>query len=314
MTRLGEARYGEAASCFEHVTRLRPESADAWHALGLARQGEDDIVAAISAYRSALKLSPVRVDTLVSLSGALLDGGDAAAAITEGKRALALAPDHVPALRVVAAALAEKTPALAIATLGLALAQSPTDPDLYELLASTHRRAGNFDEAWRDYSAAIALPGRHAVAYYGLSLCRRFTPEDQPVIEAMRAALDIPGTNDRERSFLHFALGKVSDDLGHYQEAIRHFDDANRLWLASRPPDRRKISLAALRSSQTRGVHRLIERFDAAAIQDLRAYADRSERPVFIVGMRRSGTTLVEQILASHRDVAAAANNDSGHR
>ncbi len=305
LTRLAQSRHGEAAACFAQVIGPGPGSADDWHGLGLARQGEGNLRAAIDAYRTSLGLAPGRVDTLVALSGALLDGGEGAAAITASEDALKHAPNHVPALRALAAALAERTPDRAIDVIEHALTLAPANADLLELLASTHRRAGAFDEAWQGYSAALALPGQHAVAYYGLSLCRRFTPWDEQLIDAMAEALNAPGTGDRERSFLRFALGKVCDDLGRYEEAIGHFDTANRLWLDSRTPDRRKISLATLRSANTARIDGLIRHFDAARIDHLRAPGDPSERPVFIVGMRRSGTTLVEQILASHRDVVA---------
>ncbi len=100
---------------------------------------------------------------------------------------------------------------------------------------------------------------------------------------------------------VHFALGKAYDDLGDYAEAMRHYEEANRLRAMSVRLDR--AALAAKYDS-------LIAGFTAEALASARQALARPARPgddlpVFIVGMPRSGTTLVEQILSSHPAVAA---------
>ncbi len=304
LTRLSQARYGDAVLCFDAVTRLRPGSADDWHALGLARQGLDRYAAAIDAYRSALRLDADRVETLVALGGALRDSGDAPGAVQSCELALGRSPENVPALRGLAVALGGQQPARAITLIRRAVELSPDSGDLYQVLASLQRESGDFAGAFASYRAATALPGPKSVAYYGLSLSRKFTAKDQALIDEISHASRAPELDQRARSTLHFALGKVHDDLGRYGEAIAHFDQANQFWLSGRTAERAHTSLAKMRSARSSMVQRLMNRYDGANIERLHVWADPSDRPIFIIGMMRSGTTLVEQILASHPEVA----------
>jgi tetratricopeptide (TPR) repeat protein len=113
----------------------------------------------------------------------------------------------------------------------------------------------------------------------------------------MRAALEEQKFSDAGRALLHFALGKIFDDLADYETAIRHFDEANRLKRAEQVFD--ESNLAAV-------VDRSIGAFPKEEVN----VASESELPILIVGMPRSGTTLTEQILASHPQVAAGGELD----
>ncbi|MDH3412537.1 MAG: sulfotransferase, partial [Gammaproteobacteria bacterium] len=104
-------------------------------------------------------------------------------------------------------------------------------------------------------------------------------------------------TTAGSRGDLHFALGKINDDCGRYAEAFDHYQKAN----AERAA-RIKFDVDAAKAEVTR----LMQIFDTGFFNQRSDYGDSSELPVFIVGMPRSGTTLVEQILSAHPEVHAA--------
>jgi hypothetical protein len=105
---------------------------------------------------------------------------------------------------------------------------------------------------------------------------------------------------ESERAQLHYAVAKSNDDLGRYDEAIRHFDEANRIMAGLLECSGRKLDLAR----HSANIDRLIKTFDRRLFERTRGVD--SELPVFVVGMIRSGTTLVEQILSTHPEIASA--------
>jgi tetratricopeptide (TPR) repeat protein len=121
------------------------------------------------------------------------------------------------------------------------------------------------------------------------------------LVDQLEEMLQRPGRPDFDRALLHFALGKAYDDLGTYARAIQHFDAANEL-------EHRRLNFD--REAFVTRIDRLIETFTPAFFAGQVASSQvassmPSELPVCIIGMARSGTTLVEQIMSSHRAVRA---------
>jgi hypothetical protein len=108
--------------------------------------------------------------------------------------------------------------------------------------------------------------------------------------------LEQPGRTDFDRMVLHFALGKLHDDMGEYAEAIAHYDEGNRI-------EGRRLKFD--RGAFAGEIDRLVETFTPACFAAQEEQATRSELPLLIVGLPRSGTTLVEQIVSAHPRVAA---------
>lgn len=177
--------------------------------------------------------------------------------------------------------------------LSKALDLNPENPVIHQHIAVVHGRLGHFEQAVKHYREVIRLDPGYAEAYFNLSRIVSFEPGD-PFVEAIELRLKEAENSDADRSFLHFAAGKYYDDIDRTELAFAHYRNAN---------DARKV------------------RFDLAATQQnfqslmttlttgwLRSHVDGgnpSRLPVFIVGMPRSGTSLVEQILASHPLVVA---------
>ena len=128
-------------------------------------------------------------------------------------------------------------------------------------------------------------------------MSKRITQDDQPAIEQMNALLDYTPLLDLGRQRVHFALGKACDDLGDYATAMQHFDSGNQIAGRSWPFDRAHFGAS---------VHRLVTGGTTPEyFRQNRDFGSSSELPVLILGLPRSGTTLVEQIVSSHPEVGA---------
>ena len=150
---------------------------------------------------------------------------------------------------------------------------------------------GRLDQARRAFQAAAALKPNDAQIYYQLSLVTRFEPES-PDLKAMHGLLQREATLSMDDQIaLNFALGKAFSDVGKFEESFEHLSRGNAL----------KHRQARYDEAQTLG---LMERIKSTFTKDvMRAksqFGNLSSLPVFVVGMQRSGSTLVEQILASH--------------
>ena len=117
----------------------------------------------------------------------------------------------------------------------------------------------------------------------------------------MNAAVQRPQMSPQERTQLHFALGKIQEESGDYRSSMDRYDQANRLVLArmnaTRPFDIRRTEAS---------VDRMIRVYTKESLDSHRPAGDPARLPLIVFGMPRSGTTLVEQILASHPEVAGA--------
>ena len=155
---------------------------------------------------------------------------------------------------------------------------------------------GRFDAALDAYRRVLALKPDHAEAYWHMVDARTYTARDDDVM-AMERLLDGGSLGDEPTMQLSFALAKVYDDLGEYDRAFAFLERANRL---------KRSSIQFHHSEADRGFERLMAVYSGDDITRIGADGYASDVPIFIIGMMRSGTTLIEQILASHSHVHGA--------
>ncbi len=181
----------------------------------------------------------------------------------------------------------------AIDLFGRAVAADPGDPNLLCNFGIAQRTFGEFDAARELYRRALRIKPDCARAYFQLSQITRGESDEllSPIVKLLRERQ----LGDDDRSFLHFAAGKFYDDLADWSRAFLHFQLGN---VARRLPYD-PIGFVRL-------VDRIIAVFTPARQRSLRELGHASNRPIFIVGMPRSGTTLVEQILTGNPGVFAA--------
>ena len=173
-------------------------------------------------------------------------------------------------------------------------------PDNVEALNSAGnalRALGRLDAAIAAFEKAIASAPRNGIGYYNLAVSRRFTAADPHFAAMKELARGTESASFEEQIALHFALGKAFADLGDHQQSFRHLLQGNSLKRQQIDYDEAK-TLNQLKAIQ--------DAFNAEMIRSKQGLGDPSTLPVFIIGMPRSGTTLVEQILASHPKVFGA--------
>jgi tetratricopeptide (TPR) repeat protein len=182
----------------------------------------------------------------------------------------------------------------AVALMERALSLFPEAAHFHHNIAGLYRRMGRLEEAESQFRQAIDLKADYGEAYQGLAEMVRFKPGD-PLLEKIETQLRRDDVEDSLRSYFHFAAGKVLDDTGDYHQAFQHYSKGNQL--AGRNFDGQQFRTL---------IKDIIYVYSRSFVQRLESTGSNSEVPVFIIGMPRSGTTLVEQILASHSKVFGA--------
>jgi len=168
----------------------------------------------------------------------------------------------------------------------------------HDLLGNLLSEFGRFDEARECFERAIAIAPLLAGCYYDLVRCRPVTSNDNDdgLLQRMEAALATPGLDAAQLLRLHLAIGKAADDVGDYALAMHHFDAADGVRRRSAPFDSAAFSTE---------VDRLIARCTPELMAPAPELGNPDATPVLILGMPRSGTTLVEQIVSMHPEVGA---------
>ena len=289
-------RAPDAIAAFEQAVASDPRYADAHFRLGIALEKLGNIAGAIVAYHRATELDSSLTEAWFRAGALVYILGHRDEAIGCFRRAAATGGNtsfgRLGKARVL---LTEDRNQEAELVLRKTLALDPTNAMAHDLLGNLLTEFGRFDEARECFGRAIAIAPLLAGSYYELVRCRRVTSEDDGLLPRMEAALATPGLEAAQRLRLHLAIGKAAEDLGDYALAMRHFDAADAVRRASASFDS-----AALSSE----IDRLIARSTPAWIARASEFGSSDLTPVLIVGMPRSGTTLVEQIVSMHPEVA----------
>jgi tetratricopeptide (TPR) repeat protein len=287
---------GAAEAC-RRAVELAPRSLDARVNLGAALTRLKDYQAAAVAYQEAHRLDPERADTLTDFGAALTELDRFDDAVRCHERALARDPNSTRALAALAATLKRaQRPVEAVEACRRTLALVPGDTDVWVLLGGCLAALGRFDEAVDAYRQALDVDPECAEAQRGIVAAGERT-QDVAELARLRAVADDAETPVHHRIAASYALGALLDKSGEYDDSFRHIATANQLKRAFwREAGEEEFSRDGFR----RLVDGMIATFKPAVFAATRDWGDPSELPVFIVGMPRSGTTLTEQILASH--------------
>ncbi|HEY3782281.1 MAG TPA: sulfotransferase [Fimbriimonadaceae bacterium] len=181
------------------------------------------------------------------------------------------------------------------------LKQDPRRLELHLALGFNLQEQGRFADAERSFLEAISIQPSQGNAYYGLAQGRKFTADDLPLVERMNALPSGHLLPEQERQQLCYALGKVYDDLGEYEKALHFVDQANAL-----ASNRRRTARGPFDQGKYRAqIDRTMQLFSENFFRKYGNLGNTSRMPILVLGMMRSGTTLLEQILASHPEIGA---------
>ena len=298
-------RLAEARASYGQALAIHPDFAEAHQNLGKVLLESGQFEAAAASCRRALELKPDLPEAHEALgiasmkqANALRSIGHLDAAVAAYRRVLQLQPNRVAAHTELGSALRlQQRTAECEASCLNALALDPNSVEALAVLAELRADTGRFADAEELYRRAVSIDPESVEAWAGLARLRRMTDADGEWLAAAQR-LAGRGLPPQRELRLRYAIGKYFDDVRDFENAFLNYRRANELAKQCGPGhDRRQL---------TRAIDLIIRSHDRSWISRERNAASASARPVFIVGMLRSGTTLAEQILASHPAVFGA--------
>jgi tetratricopeptide (TPR) repeat protein len=288
---------GEAEALYLQALQIRPDLLEARHLLGVLRGQQGRYEEALELIATVLRAKPDKVEALTHYGLILHELKRYVEALANLDKALEIVPDYPLALLNrgnVLAALGRDEDALA--SYNRAVTIRPHYAEAYNNIGTTLRDVGRLAEAKTALLRALELNPKLARTYLNLANYQTFTADD-PHLVALQALEHEDSLSATDRMHLHFAIGKAYSDVKDYGRAFEHLLRAN-------AQKRSQITYDEAAATA------LFERIETKFTRDLLAAkagrGDPSPLPIFILGMPRSGSTLIEQILASHRDVHGA--------
>lgn len=299
-----KGRFDEAALAHLRAIQLKPDFAVAHFDLGNAYRacGDRGLENALAAYRQAVKLKPDLLEGYMSMAVILADLMRFDEAMECYTRAAEIQPNAALTHEAIGVILLrQKGAEAAVEHFRRAVAVNPDLFSSWNFLGLALQAQGKFDEAEECFRQMLALRPNSVLAHSQLvSASRKHGSEKE--IKPLLELLSQPGLSAEKRMSAHFAIGTALDDAGRYDEAFGHFAQGNSLAKAQRALTGDCYDPDAFRAL----VDRMIESFTPEFFEKRRGWIEPSELPVFVVGMPRSGTTLVHQIAASHPRVFGA--------
>jgi Tfp pilus assembly protein PilF len=290
-------RFEAAADLIAVAIREKPGVAAFHYNLGLALQRQEKWKKAEVAFREALEIEPDYGEALSNLGQVLHKQQKMDEAITNFHQALSLKPDHIVALNNLGLCLQDKRkPDQAIEAFKKAIDIDPNFHEAHNNLGNVLEEQGHLEKAHASFSRAIEIKPDFVEAYRHLVTSRKNT-EYNRVMKVMEALLQRPDLPDQDKMQLNFGLAKAYEDLKQYEKSFTHVVQANRL---------KRLSFDYATAQDEAIFTGLKKSFDKSFFQDRKDWGAKDKTPIFIVGMPRSGTSLVEQILASHPLVEGA--------
>lgn len=294
---LDTEKFDEALKTFERLGAVAPGNPATDFHLGLALHELKNDQQAMAAYERALSMAPDYAAAHVNLAGLLWTDRRLESALHHYRDAHRLKPEDMPILENMSSLLMEmKHTDEAVAVLRARRERDPDDEVLYATIIDALQVEGRFDEAEQEIALLMARNPQSAIGLFYRARGSGVPAEDVDLAPLRRLA-ESPDLDNTRRTNLLFALGKMCDDRSDFDAAFDFYDRANRHHneTAGHDPERTDVRM-----------NDIAEVFDRARMERMQALGSPDRRPVFIIGMPRSGTTLTEQIIASHPDAAGA--------
>jgi tetratricopeptide (TPR) repeat protein len=284
--------YSDAATYFKEWVDLEPRSADALNNLGSALIKLGLLAEAEQCFRQAIELKPNDAEAHCHLGIALRGRGENAESEVWLRRALKLNPKHVDArvnLGVTLVALGRLREARG--RFEKVLKAAPRHADALYVMGHVARLEGRFAEAETRFKRVLEIDPKRPNAWASLVGTRKMTSADSAWLKGAEE-IAAGAIEPLEEIDLRFSMGKYCDDVNEFEQAFKNYKLANELL--------KTMADRYDRHARTSFVDDMIRIYSAEATSTVHPGASASLQPVFVVGMPRSGTSLAEQIIASH--------------
>jgi tetratricopeptide (TPR) repeat protein len=285
----------EAGKHYAVAVEKQPDNAHFLGYLAVARQQAWQAEEAYELFRKAAAIDPDIFEVMHGLGVYFMGRSDYLEAREYLERALKLRQNDAGLLANLATTLMhldEHERALKFAEKALRL--DPTHPNTHYAVGNILTQLGRTDDAIRHFENTIRRHPTFGAAYDIYVRTKKFSHEDKAFIDKTEKILQ-RGMPSNERICLHYALGKVYDDCGEWDKAFDHYSQGN--LLKRKPFDLKR---------ERRTFKQMKKVYTSSSLAAYRSLGNPAAVPVFIVGMPRSGTTLMERMIASHPDGAAA--------
>lgn len=280
-----------------NVVRNSPNYAEAHCNIGNAFLAIEDFPKAELAFKNAVRLQPDYVEALEGLARCAQEQRALDVAEEYARQALAL-KERAATYSLLGGIYSEQSyPEKAAEAYAKALELSPDLVSAWLGQGHLQMELGKMDEAEQCFLRALALDPENIAPRLSITQVRKTREGDENFAALLAAAKDITSMPETKALSLHFALGKVHEDLKQYDEAFPHYLEGCRL-------KRKRVSYSAENNHLI--AENIRKMFTTERIEQLRGGGSDSTTPIFVLGMPRSGTTLTETIIASHPDVYGA--------
>jgi tetratricopeptide (TPR) repeat protein len=292
---------GQLQRAVERLSRalqIRPDFPQALSNLGSVMLGMGRVEQAEKLFRMALKYDPDYPEAVANLGALLNTREQFEDALPVLERAVALRPGHAMSHNNLGNALEElDRNDQALAAYEQARRLAPGNPVFLGNLGKVHQRLGRHAEAVDCFAEALERDPHCVIALCGMTGARRIKSDDPEVAWFREAFAGLDALTHREKVDFLFAWGKLNDDIGEYDQAFACFSKANEFRRRTRPYSR---------EGEERLLDKIRQVFSSERLGQCSDSGCDSRVPVFVLGMPRSGTTLTEQIIASHPAVHGA--------
>ncbi|HFD11210.1 MAG TPA: sulfotransferase family protein [Crenotrichaceae bacterium] len=290
--------FERAVQMFSQVILQNTVNGTDYYNLGLAYLNAGESTSAVLSFQKSIKIQPDLACVYADLCIALIRAGDIEAAISAGEKAVSLLPESPIAHYNLAQAYDTwKSYKSAFKHYRKAAELFPNHPGIQLSLATSYLGFGNTEAASICYRKVIKLYPEDVEAYRQLVRINKFSSPDHEDVHNLKLILSASWLNDNDRASVFFALGKIYQDCKQYDDAFSYYQQANKIQESCNrfePEEFLEYVSAIIRCT------------DRDILSEKCASGNTSRIPVFIVGVPRSGTSLVEQILSSHHDVFGA--------
>jgi tetratricopeptide (TPR) repeat protein len=293
-----QGAWTEAIDIFQRLLKIAPHHAVALNNLGAAFSRLSQYQEAEKCFRAAIEERPDFADAYSNLGTVSRWRGNFDDSEKSLRTALKLNPSHLDARTNLGTTLALLNRFReAKGYFNKVLKAQPRNAEALFGMGQIASMEGRFDESEKIFARALQVSPKMPAAWAALSGLRKMTHSDEAWLRSVEeiAASGIP---PMEAANLHFAMGKYHDDLGQFAQAFKHYRNANDLL--------KPIADNYDRVARTTFVDDQIRLHSREKMAGTRGGASASMKPVFVVGMMRSGTSLTEQIIASHPMAAGA--------